>query len=357
MYTIGTDFHKRTSSLYVLDGSGELVSRVRLENDPEKLLSYINGIAGPKRIAMEATRNWGLFYDLVSPHVDGIELAHPKKLKLIAKSETKNDMSDAEILARLAQSNFLPLAHASGLDIRELRSLVRFRGFLVNQRRSIRNQVQTLIDRNIWPCERPKSFQDLFCDKGLKWLSEVELPKRERVILNQCLELFAEQSERITTVEKVIAEQAPELPDLKYLRTVPGFRTSKVNAFVVLVEASDINRFRKARGFAHYSGLIPQERSSGDKHRTGGLVKGANMHLRTAFIESTLAAIRTDRGLAQYYQQVKDRKGAGAAIVATARKLSYAVYHVLKEKRNYRPEPFKAPVANCHPIPTSSKKK
>jgi len=117
----------------------------------------------------------------------------------------------------------------------------------------------------------------------------------------------------------------------------------------VLVEASEITRFHKARGFAHYAGLVPREYSSGDKHRTGRLVKGANMHLRTALIESTLAAIRADQGLKAYYKQVKARQGSGPAIVATARKLSYAVYSVLKEQRAYRPEPIRPPAAVCHP--------
>ena len=73
------------------------------------------------------------------------------------------------------------------------------------------------------------------------------------------------------------------------------------------------------------------------------------MHLRTALIESTLAAIRADQGLKAYYQQVKSRQGSGPAIVATARKLSYAIFYVLKEQRAYRPENFNPPAAVCHP--------
>ena len=169
------------------------------------------------------------------------------------------------------------------------------------------------------------------------------------------MQKFDQLNEQISTVESYIKSQEHELPGAKYLRTVPGFKTSKVNLYCVLVEASDIKRFRKAKGFAHYAGLIPRERSSGDKHITGRLVKGANMHLRTAIIESTLAAIRADKGLQSYYKQVKARRGSGPAIIATARKLSYAIYHVLKEQRAYRAHNFTAPVAACHPSSASRK--
>ncbi len=348
MITIGVDFHKRTSSYKVLDENGQHIKSTKFENSRDAIREFLEAIPGPKQLAMEATRSWGLYHDCVEDIVDEFHLGHPKKMKVITESQTKNDKKDAELIARLAHSGFLPKAHVSSIDTRQLRSLLRFRHFLVNERRSIRNQVQTLIDRNIWASDRPTSFKNPFCQRGLKWLMDLKLPERERFILNQCLKTYQELSQKISDLEEFVQSQALELPGLGYLRTVPGFKLSKVNALVVLTEADGISRFPKARSFAHYAGLIPSEFSSGDKHRTGRLIKDANMHLRTAFIESTFAAIRQDKGLKAYYKQVKKRSGSGSAVIATARKLAYAVYHVLKEQRAYRPEPL-PPVAACHP--------
>ena len=348
MFTIGVDFHKRSSSYRLLDEHGKSVKRCKLVNDPEIIKEFICSVPGPKQLAMEATRSWGFYYECVKEHVDKFYLGHPKKMKAITESETKNDCSDADLIARMTYSGFLPKAHVSSITIRQLRSLVRFRGYLVNQRRSIRNQVHTLIDRNVWCCHKPCSFKNLFCKRGRLWLKELDLPERERFILDQCLHKFDALNKQIADIEHYITSQRHELPDLKYLRTVPGFRTSVVNAYVVLVEASDITRFRKAKGFAFYAGLVPSEDSSGEKHRKGRLVKGANMHLRTALIESTFSAMRTDKGLYAYYKGVKLRRGSGPAVIATARKLSYAVYHVLKEQRPYRLHKIQPPAAACH---------
>lgn len=353
MITIGVDFHKKTSSYKLLDENGNSLKRCKFNNDPEIIREFLSSIPGSKQLAMEATRSWGLYYECVKDLVDHFYLGHPKKMKAITESETKNDQTDADTIAKLTYSGFLPKAHVSPLTTRQLRDLVRYRGYLVNQRRSVRNQVHSLIDRNVWPCQKPQSFKNIFCKRGRQWLQQLSLHERERFILDQCLQKFDQINEQILNVEVYIKSQEHDLSGHKFLRTVPGFYTSVVNLYCVLVETSDITRFRKAKGFAHYAGLIPRERSSGEKHTTGRLIKGANMHLRTAIIESTLAAIRIDRGFRAYYLQVKARCGSGPAIIATARKLSYAIYHVLKEQRSYRPEIYQTPAAACHPSSVS----
>lgn len=357
MITIGVDFHKKTSSYHVLDNNGKLLARRKLINDPNVFLPFIDSFKGPKQIAIEATRSWSLFYDTVKDHVDYFYLGHPKKMKLITHQERKNDKQDAKHIAELLAKDYFPKAHVTSKFERHVRTLVRTRGQFVNDRRSIKNKIHSIIDRNVWPCHKPNSFKNLFCKRGLKWLQSVDLPKKERIALNLHLNHYAFVCKKIKNLENTISKCNVLFHSIDFLRTVPGFKQSIVNLYTVLVETSDISRFHKAKGYAYYAGLAPRENSSGDKYCTGRLVKGANMHLRTALIESTLAAIRVDKGLQQYYKQVKARKGSGNAIVATARKLAYSVYYVLKEQRPYFFENTKhAPVAACHPSSASLKK-
>ena len=349
MLTIGVDFSKRSSVYSVLDATGRRLIRCKLDNEPQVMRQFFASLppAEPVQLAMEATRNWGLYYETVKGYVDRFYLAHPVKMKAITQSETKNDLHDADLIAKLTQSGFLPTAHISSLGTRQLRSLLRFRGFLIRQRSALRNQVQTLIDRNVWPAQRPGSFKNPFSRRGLAWLHPLPLPERERFILTQCLATYTHLTQQIQAIERAVEQQAVELPGLPYLRTVPGFQKSRVHCYTVLLEIDDIARFKKARNLAHYAGLIPREHSSGDTHRTGRLVKQANTHLRTALLESVFGALLADRGLRAYYQAVKARRGSGAAIIATTRKLSYAVYHVLKDRTTYRPFP---PVTASGPL-------
>jgi transposase len=357
MITIGVDFHKKTSSYHVLDENGTVLKRCKLANDPELFLKFISSFDGPKKLAMEATRSWDLYYDTIKDHVDSFCLGHPAKMKLITHQERKNDKQDAKHIAELTMKNYLPKAHVTETNERHLRSLVRARGSYVDKRRKIKQQIHALIDRNIWPCHKPKNFKNLFCARGITWLETVEVPKHERFILNHALNYFEYVSIQIKKIESYIAQCDVPFAQGKYLRSVPGFMHSIVNFYTVLVETSNINRFNKTKGYAYYAGLIPREHSSGEKYKTGGLVKGANMHLRTALIESTLAAIRVDKGLRAYYKKVKERKSSGPAIVATARKLANAIYYVLKEQRSYRYEhEIHAPAVACHSSSASFKK-
>ena len=349
MITIGVDFHKHTSSYHVLNEEGAVLTTRKFINDPQLITQFIQSFDGQKQLAMEATRSWSLFYDCVKNHITVFKLGHPKKMKLITHSERKNDKQDAKHIAEMTQKNYLPQAYVSSTTEREIRSLVRFRGFLVNKKRSTKNQIHALIDRNVWPCHKPTSFKNLFCRRGLIWLKELELPQRERYILDKQIHQYETTDKEIKELETVIAQQEVHFDNAVYLRSVPGFKASMVNLYTVLVEGGNIHRFHKSKGYTYYAGLVPREYSSGDKYRTGRLVKEANMHLRTAFIESTLAAIRVDKGLRAYYKSVKERNGSGAAIVATARKLACAVYHVLKEQRMYHYEQcINAPTVACH---------
>lgn len=346
MITIGVDFSRRSSVYSVLDKEGNKIKRSKLENKPELISKFFDDLPeGPKQLTMEAGRSWGLYYEAVKDHVDIFHLAHPAKMRAITSSETKNDANDADMIAKLTYSGFLPKAHISSLGTRQLRSLVRFRYFWIRKRTALRCQVQTLLDRNLWPSDRPGSFKNPFCKKGQKWMRALDLAPTERFILNQCIDTYNSTTADIIRIESLIGESAQDLEGLKYLRTVPGFRTSKVHIYAVLLETDDITRFRKARHFAHYSGLIPKEHSSGERHITGRLVKGANQFLKTAIIEATWSALLTDKTLKAYYLSVKTRRGTGPAIIATSRKLCYAIYHVLKDRTVYRPvTPATAPV-------------
>lgn len=338
MTTIGVDFHKRSSTFKILHSDGTVLGGQRIENSRLNLRNYVAAVPGPKRLALEATRSWSLFYDSVYDLVEEFHLGHPKKMKAITTSQTKNDSNDAHTLAKLLHSGYFPHAFISSHEFRELRDTVRFRSFLSRQRQATRNQIHALVDRHVFPADRPQSFKSIFCKRGRGWLQALALPDKERFILNHALSSLDEISCRIEQIEDFLCAQTPDWPDLQWLRTVPGFRKSKVSAFVVLSETADVSRFSNARSFVHYAGLIPREHSSGDKQRTGRLISDANLTLRTAIIESVFAAIRSDKGLKSYYQKVKKQNSSSSAIVATARKLAYAIYHVLKAKRAYWPE-------------------
>lgn len=336
MVTIGQDAHLKTSTMTVLDEDGNKLRRKRLNNDPEELLSFIRGIPGPRRLAMETCYNWPVFYELFKNDVEEFHLLHAQRLKSIIDSQAKTDGHDSDEIAYLVHSGRpLSRSHVADLQTRSFRRLLRTRVSFSLDIIRIKNQVHAIVNAHTFYSQRPKNFKDLFCKRGLEYLQGLFLPAQDRFILERLLEKKAELECRRAEFDQYIQSLDFHAQDLQWLRTVPGMNGALLK-YIVLSEIDNVGRFRHAKGLVAYCGLIPKERSSGDKTRKGHLRTQCNQFLRWAMIQAVLPAIRQDKALRAYYQKVKERKNSSAARIATARILLKAIYHVLKEQRPYR---------------------
>ena len=90
-------------------------------------------------------------------------------------------------------------------------------------------------------------------------------------------ELEAKCAEAAAEVES-IAAQACYRQQTKKLTAFKGIKTLIALSFVT--DIGDFRRFANARQFMAYLGLVPSERSSGNKRRQGGITKAGNSHLR-----------------------------------------------------------------------------
>jgi transposase len=111
--------------------------------------------------------------------------------------------------------------------------------------------------------------------------------------------------------------------------------------FSVLIryEVDDIRRFREAKKFAAYTGLVPSTHSSESRTMHGPLTKQGNKWLRWAFIEAVTPAVTRCPWLRRYYEKIRDRRGTKDARTATARKLAELTWTVWTEQRWYEMRP------------------
>ena len=338
MVTIGCDVHLRTTTMTVLDHGGNKIARKKLENDPNQLLRFVRQFHGEKQLAMETCYNWPVFYELFKTEVSDFRLLHAKKLQSIIASQAKNDANDADEIAYLVHSR-RPLTESYIADVhtRGFRRLLRMRaGFSLDVAR-IKNQIHALLNAHTFYSQRPRTFKDLFCKRGLAYLKTVDLPEQERFILDRSLDKIIELERRRDEFDERINSVKFHHKDLKWLQTVPGMR-GDVLKYIILAEIDNVHRFRHARSIVAYAGLIPRDKSSGEKLRFGGLRSECNQFLRWALLQAVIHAVRQDKGMKAYYQTIKknNRNNASAARIATARALLKAIYWVLKEQRPYR---------------------
>jgi len=81
---------------------------------------------------------------------------------------------------------------------------------------------------------------------------------------------------------------------------------------------------------ASYFGIMPRVSNSNDQQHHGRITKRGSKLGRTTLEQCTLVAIRYSPYLRTFYERIKHKRGAGKAIIATARKLLGIIYHTLK---------------------------
>jgi transposase len=334
MLYIGIDHHKRHSTFTCVNQQGEIIKSERLYNSRRAIERFLADITvgNEFEVVLEAGRNWGIMYDTLEeiPKIKKVFLCNPYKTRAIADARIKTDTIDSLTLAELLRANLIPSLWIPPKDIREIKNVARYRIYLVRQRVKIKNRIHNIIERT--HLEKPE-VSDLFGRYGREWLNSVQMPEKERKLLDYHLEMYDYFTEKIKEIERWINEIMRGDEDIELLMSIPGI--GKVFAVIIKLEIGDINRFAHQSKLHSYSGIVPSTYQSGSRIYHGRLIKRSNKYLRWAFIEAAVSSIRSSVYFRAHYERIKSRKGSQAAIVSTARKLATVVYKILTQRRAY----------------------
>ena len=111
-YYIGVDFHKKQSTVTVMNKEGIIKDESKLHhNDKKAIADYFLSFGKGSSVSVEATRNWYWFVDLLQDLNMDVKLVHAKKARIIAESTIKTDKIDARVLSHLDRCNFLPQSY------------------------------------------------------------------------------------------------------------------------------------------------------------------------------------------------------------------------------------------------------
>lgn len=134
----------------------------------------------------------------------------------------------------------------------------------------------------------------------------------------------------IKRLEAEMSEQGKQLEGHQNLTSIKGIGAK--SATILLSVIGNIADFESADKLASYFGIVPSVRQSNETQHTGRITKGGSKLGRTTLVQCTLVAIRYSPYLKKFYDRLKARRGAGKAIIATARKFLGIIYQTLKNK-------------------------
>lgn len=332
----GVDAHRTATHITIMDDAGKVLTRKRVSSSPDGLRSIFANYNEPIKAVLEATYNWGPVYDWLDEVADEVILAHPTKVRAIAEGRIKSDTIDSETLAHLLRADLIPAAYAPSKETRAVKRVLRQRMFFVRLQTMVKNRIHALLTQHA--VLRP-DVTDLYGKAGLAWLHQLTLPQPDGQLLRDDLSLLATLRERIIATDRLIAQLAQGDEIVTWLESLPGI--GSFFAVLLRYEVDNMTRFRSAKKFARYTGLIPSTYASNTRVYHGPLTKQGNRWLRWAFIEAVGPALRTSSTLRQYYDRIKARRGAHDARVCTARKLVELTWTVWTERRCYEDRPVR----------------
>jgi transposase len=330
MYYAGVDAHKRYSRVVVTDQSGQRITQASLDNDQKAFEEFFHDYL-PAKAVVEASRTWGVVYDILEEIGVQPVLANPLKTRAIAEARIKTDTIDATTLSNLLRADLIPAVHVPSKEVRSQKNLLRQRLWLVGLKTMVKNRIHDILDRNHVALPPAK---DIFGRSGRRFLAELVLASPDDSLLEAHLALLDHILEQIKGAEKWIDEALEDHPGVAVVNSLPGF--GRVLSALVALEIDEISRFNRPDKLCAYAGLVPTTYASGGKVYHGRLLPSCNRWLRWAFVEASWVAQRTSPYCHAYYERIKRRKGANSANTALARRLCEITWHCLKENRHYQ---------------------
>lgn len=191
----------------------------------------------------------------------------------------------------------------------ELRELVRYRDFLVQQKVAVENRAAEIRDSKFIQRETRRQLRQL----------ERDIAKTEK------------EMERVK-------KASPELEnDIALMTTIYG--VAFLTAATIRAELGDLRRFEKARQLTAFAGLNPSLRQSGSSvHGRPHISKVGNPRVRRALYLSAMVAIRGDNDFRNDYERLRSQGlSKMAALCAIMRKILVLMRALLISGKPYVP--------------------
>ena len=327
------DVHKRTiTASYV----GSDTKTWKFPTTREKIVNELKQYGNIPVVLEASTTGKAVTYLLISEGRE-LHMAAPNKVAMIAKAEVKTDGWDAETLAQLYRSGFLPECYIPPPDIEMLRLIVRQRMDIGHKLALVKNQIHALVSRNLLDNEM-NGISDWFGVAGLRRLNALPLPDYEK----QNLFLYFSQVKSLVTMEEQLQSQlaliAKDRDDAGLLMTIPGI--GYYTALGIVAEIGSIGRFPTKHHLCSYAAVVPKADNSGDRVTKHNHVKSGDLILKLLLCTAVQGMLKStnETAVTRFYHKKEKTIGAAKAQVAAARKLACVVWAVLTRQQPYAEE-------------------
>ena len=142
------------------------------------------------------------------------------------------------------------------------------------------------------------------------------------------------ESRKAELEELILALAAPYQQELAILQTAPGIRSDFTAIGIISEIGTNMEAFLSAKHLCSWAGLTPTNNESAGKKKSVRVSK-AGCYIKPLLVQCANAVIKSNKHpeIRNRYLRIKKRRGHKKAIIAVARMLLTALYHMLKTVR------------------------
>ena len=342
MLTLAVDLHQSQITYVVLDQHGAAVEKGSVSTKPpsvDRLIARLVAASGGKLIVGFEECGFGHWLHRLASST-GCRVVRIQPLK---KQPHKTDKRDATMIGEILTVNRdrildgRPLIGARRVDApsedhRQARVKCNERRNLAKMRHTVICNIKDIVRRLNLQHGRPT--KGWFTRAARQWLEAMDLPKADRATLTRLLCHYDFLEQQIADVQADIEEQAGADAACGLLQTIPG--AADLTSLGLMSRIGSIKRFKRPGSLANFFGLTPSLNDSGETiGRVGSITKRGNSYARFLLGQLVLHVTAKDAALRQWRRKIKKRRGAKIALVATMRRLTTIIWHMLRTGETY----------------------
>ena len=247
----------------------------------------------------------------------------------IKENFCNDDRHSAVKLARVYLSGLAKIVWQPDQKTREMREVFFAHRTAVKDCTRLRNRIRTFLSEH---CVRLPKGTQLTQQSGLdKALSMHAWSDMQIVLLTDSFKQLWQNESRRKQLEELMVKELLKRPEWSRLWRLMGIR--HIVAFALMAMIGDVNRFPSAKKLVGYFGLSPRKVQSGNnaKGYERGIGKTGRGDVRALLTQAAQNAMtQRTSPLHKWGWKLAMKKNRNVAVSAVARKLTVAIWHLLK---------------------------
>jgi transposase len=300
MIIVGADYHPGFQQIAFVDTETGDYKELQLQH-PEEAEKFYRDLAAQAmkvRVGMEASGHACWLERLLAELNFELWIGDAAEIQSKRVRKQKTDREDARLLLRLLMEDRFPRIWVPSWDNRDVRQLLWHRHRMVQARTRIMNQLQAVALN-----EGLRFKKRLWREAGRPQLESFPLAPWANRRRHDLLELLDRLNPTIAELSQAIEQE--------------------------------VDRFQCGKQIASYLGLVPLEKSSGNRRGLGHITKQGNSILRFLLVEAAQVTVRSIPEWRSQYFHLVMRRGKKTAKVAMARGFAVRLYWMWRKEWDY----------------------